>query len=554
MSIEIPKEQRAVQLTGPDELTFNAEKDVHTPGPYQVLCKVDAVGLCFSDLKLLKQFHDHARKGDVISGIDPEILKEIPSYVPASEDTVPGHEAVVRVVTIGDKVENITVGGRYLVQTDYRWLPTGNSNASFGYNFEGGLQQYVLMDQRVITSPEGESLLIPASEDLSASAIALVEPWACVEQAYAVEERTSLTQGGKMLVAIDEEISSSLLVAFLGRFGMPGEITLCGQSKSFDSLDIDITHIEKISEAVNLKYDDVIYYGSDAVTVESLFDKIAPRGLLNIVQCGGSFGRSVNTEIGRVHYGNIRIIGTTGNDPSESMHHIPATGEIRKGDKINVIGAGGPMGVMHAIRNICQGVEGIAVYAGDLDGQRLSMLSNIARPLAEKNNVGYESYDPSKAELDMLFEYSALMVPVPSLVTEAVDTSAKGGVINIFAGIAAGIRAQIDLDSYIAKHLYFIGTSGSVLSDMKTVLAKVEQGKLDTDISVAAICGLEAAVEGIRAVENRLIPGKIIVYPDVKGLPLLTLDKLSAELPEVADKLNNGVWTKDAEDKLLENY
>lgn len=554
MNFDIPKEQRAVQLTGPDELTFNAAKEVHVPGPYQILCKVDAVGLCFSDLKLLKQFQDHARKGDVLSGMAPEVLREIASYVPAEEDTVPGHEAVVRVVAIGEKVEGIIVGGRYLVQTDYRWLPTGNSNASFGYNFEGGLQQYVLMDQRVITSPEGESLLIPASEDLSASAVGLVEPWACVEEAYAVAERTNLTDGGRMLVAIDEEISSSLLVAFLGRFGMPGEITLCGHSKAFDSLDINITHLDEIAEAAETGYDDVIYYGSDAETLEALFGKIAPKGLLNIVLCGGTFGRKVNTEVGRVHYGNIRMIGTAGSDPSESMQHIPATGEIRKGDKINVIGAGGPMGVMHVIRNICQGVEDVAVYAGDLDAERLGMLSNIAKPIAEKNNVEYISYDPSKGGLDMLFEYSALMVPVPSLVSEAVDTSAVSGVINIFAGIPAGVRAMIDLDSYITKHLYFIGTSGSVLSDMKTVLAKVEQGQLDTDISVAAICGLKASVEGIRAVENRLIPGKIIVYPDAKGLPLLTLDKLSAELPEVAEKLCDGVWTKDAEDALLKKY
>jgi hypothetical protein len=27
------------------------------------------------------------------------------------------------------------VGDRFLVQTDYRWLPTASSNAAFGYNF-----------------------------------------------------------------------------------------------------------------------------------------------------------------------------------------------------------------------------------------------------------------------------------------------------------------------------------------------------------------------------------------------------------------------------------
>ena len=76
------------------------------------------------------------------------------------------------------------VGERYLVQTDYRWLPTSGSASAFGYNFEGALQEYVLLDERVITAPDGESMLIPVPEDLSASALALCEPWACVEDAY----------------------------------------------------------------------------------------------------------------------------------------------------------------------------------------------------------------------------------------------------------------------------------------------------------------------------------------------------------------------------------
>src|SRR6056297_1315614 len=149
MKFDIPEKQSAVQLVGPDELKLNTEKPVYKPGSYQILCKVEATGLCFSDLKLLKQFSKHARKTSIIDGIDPAVLDEIPSYKPDDEPTVPGHETVVRICAIGDKVEGVDVGARYLVQTDYRWLPTTNSNGSFGYNFEGGLQEYVLMDQRV---------------------------------------------------------------------------------------------------------------------------------------------------------------------------------------------------------------------------------------------------------------------------------------------------------------------------------------------------------------------------------------------------------------------
>ena len=124
----------------------------------------------------------------------------MPNYVPGDTPTVPGHEAVVRIVKVGPGVDRYKIGERFIVETDYRWLPTDKSNAAFGYNFEGGLQEYVLLDERVITSPEGESMLIPAPEDLSASALALVEPWACVENAYTEVQRRTLKPGGRLLV------------------------------------------------------------------------------------------------------------------------------------------------------------------------------------------------------------------------------------------------------------------------------------------------------------------------------------------------------------------
>ncbi|MCK5564969.1 MAG: alcohol dehydrogenase, partial [Planctomycetes bacterium] len=488
-------------------------------------------------------------KGNIQSGVDTAILDEIPSYVPADKPTVPGHETSVIVVAIGDKVTDIEVGARYLVQTDYRWLPNVNSNASFGYNFEGGLQQYVLMDQRIITSPEGDSMLIHASKEISASAVALVEPWACVENSYVARERTSLKADGKMLVVVEDRFDEKMFMAFIDKFGMPSAMIVVAESKVFK--EISVIYANGIEEFKDAAFDDVIYYGSDAATVMNLFPKVGAGGLLNIVQCGGKFGTEVESQIGRVHYGGIRVIGTTGSDPAESMQYIPVSGEIRKGDKIDVVGAGGPMGVMHVIRNICQGIEGVTVYACDLDEERLDALSAIAEPLAKTNNVGYQAYDPSKDSLDVAFNYSAIMAPIPAIVAASVKSCDDKGIINIFAGIPAAVSGMIDLDVYIEKHLYFIGTSGSVLDDMKTVLAKVENGKLNTNLSAAAICGLDGAVEGIRAVEKRLIPGKIVVYPSVEGLSLVKIEELGEKMPQIADKLADGLWTKEAEDVLL---
>ncbi|UCF44252.1 MAG: alcohol dehydrogenase catalytic domain-containing protein [Planctomycetota bacterium] len=550
----LPETQHAVQLVGADELVLNKSKEVFRPGRHQILCRVEAVGLCFSDLKLLKQFSSHARKGEIVSGIDPGILKEIPSYAPGDIPTVPGHEAVVRIASVGMGVESFKVGQRYLVETDYRWLPTASSNASFGYNFEGGLQEYVLMDERVITSPEGDLMLIPVSEGLSASAIALVEPWACVEDAYATKERRRLKRAGRMLVVAETELTEDVFGNLFERYGWPAQITWLSKFAVPSGLDIGITKAADISEISDASYDDVICLGSKASTIEVLFGKVAPQGLVNIVLCGGKFGRDVVTAVGRVHYGGIRIVGTTGTDPAESMEYIPETGEVRAGDKINVVGAGGPMGTMHVIRNICQDIEGISVFAGDIDEDRLATLSKVAELLAKKNNVRYKPYNSGKEQIGESFDYTVVMAPIPELVSASVKAAEKGGIINIFAGIPADVTATIDLDACIEKRLYFIGTSGSVLEDMKRVLAKVESGRLDTDVSVAAVCGLDGSDDGIRAVEKRQIAGKIMVYPACKGFGLTELTKLGEKMPEVAECLSDGVWNKKAEDALLKIY
>ena len=551
-SNKLQKNQYAVQLIGPDKLVLNKSKEIISSGAHQILCRIEAVGLCFSDLKFLKQFSSHPRKSKILSGIDAKILDQIPSYVPGDLPAVPGHETVIRIEEVGPCVEKYKIGERYLVQTDYRWLTTGNSNAAFGYNFEGGLQEYVLMDERVITSPQGDSMLIPVSENLSSSAVALIEPWACVEDAYICKERRILKQNGKLLIVSDMQFEEEIFQELFDKYGKPAQIIWLSDFSPPDDLKEAIVKVSGVKEIEDHSCDDIIYFGSKVETAESLFVKLAAHGLFNIALCGGSFSGDVNMPVGRIHYGGIRVIGTQGNNPYESFEYIPGTGEVREGDRINVIGAAGPMGLMHVVRNICHDIAGLSVCASDIDDTRLVRLTKIAEPLARKNNVTYKPYNSKKEQTRGTFDYTILMTPIPALVVSSIHGASEKGIINIFAGIPAHVSVPIDLNSYIEKHLYFIGTSGSTIEDMKIVLEKVETGRLDTNTSVAAISGLDGAVEGIRAVENRSIAGKIIVYPSCKGMGLTTLEELSEKVPEVAELLNNGLWTKQAEQKLLE--
>ncbi len=535
---ELPKTQYAVQLIGPNELILNNRKEVYLPGPYQLVAKIEAVGLCFSDLKLLKQFSKHPRKGPIVSGISQDVLKEIPSYKINDEPIVPGHEAVCEIVAIGEKVKNYKVGQRCLVQTDYRWLRTAESNAAFGYNFEGALQQYVLMDERVITDPQsGEGMLIPVNKSLSASAVCLVEPWACVEDSYVSHERRTIKSGGKCLI-VKESNRKEIGVEALVESNIPESVLRRGAD-------------ENLSELADEEFDDIIYFGSNADVIEILNDKLAAYGVLNVVLGGETIARDVNISIGRVHYGMIRFIGTRGNNASESYKYIPDTGEIREGDKILIPGAAGPMGQMHVIRNICSGVKNIEIVATDLDDTRLEALENKTRALAEQNNVKLQIINPKNNPVSGKYDYFAIMVPFAQIVADAINDSNANAIINIFAGIPAGTKHFVNFQRYIENRCYMFGTSGSVIRDMKIVLSKIDSGQLDTNVSVDAISGMSGAISGLRAVENRTLAGKIVVYPELVDLPLIPLCELSKHFPNVAEKLDNGKWTKSAEEELL---
>lgn len=534
---ELPATQYAVQLVGPGVLRLNKAKPVPRPGPYQILAKIECVGLCFSDLKLLKQFDQHPRKSEILGGLPREILFGIPSYVPGDKPTVPGHEVTCRIIEVGDRVKHYQVGERCLVQADFRDLPTASSNGAFGYNFEGALQEYVLLDERVIIDSCGERMLLKAGEERSASAVALVEPWACVEDSYVTRERQTIKGEGKLLIVAEKGTDTSSVEKAFDPKRPPAQVLLVTPDKA--------------GQQPDQAFDDIVYFGADKEVLDLLNDKLAMRGLINVVLGGKTIGRPVHVGVGAIHYRLNRWIGTTGPDASASYRLIPATGEVRPHDRCLVVGAGGPMGQMHVLRNLSLGLPGVEVVGADVDDARLEALAKKAFPVARANRVALRLVNTQATPLREKFTYLALMAPLPQLVAQAIQDAAEGAIINVFAGIPATAKHDLDLDALIAKRCFLYGTSGSTIVDLKIVLQKVEAGQLNTNASVDAISGMAGAAEGISAVENRTLAGKIIVYPMLHEVPLIPLNQLEGHFPTVAAKLDHGQWTREAEEELL---
>jgi len=204
--------------------------------------------------------------------------------------------------------------------------------------------------------------------------------------------------------------------------------------------------------------------------------------------------------------------------------------------------------------------------ATDIALDRLSVVAEQLVPVADElgkqliclnpEELGQETFDRRLREIAPDgFDDVVVMVPVAPLAVQAAQYVADGSVVNFFAGMQRGTMGQIDLSSVALHGVRYTGTSGSRIHDLETTLHMTESGQLSPNRSVAAIGGIEAAREGMGAVTDGLVPGKIVIYPQIEGLPLTRLDELDKRLPDIAEKLGPGnSWTNEAEIALLEHF
>jgi threonine dehydrogenase-like Zn-dependent dehydrogenase len=202
-------------------------------------------------------------------------------------------------------------------------------------------------------------------------------------------------------------------------------------------------------------------------------------------------------------------------------------------------------------------VPGTEVIGVDVSAERLAVLAGKAEPIARRRGLAFRTElagTGAPAPTGAPPTYTVLMAPVAALAADAVARSAPNGVINLFAGVPVGVDGLLDLDRYIREGLYLFGTSGSTVEDMRVVLRRIASGELDTDVSLSAISGLAGAIDGIEAVKQQAVAGKIVVYPHIQDLGLTPLEKLGSVCPAAAAKLRDGVWTKEAESELLNAF
>ena len=527
--------------------------------PDQVLLRLDAVGLCFSDTKVIASGPEHPR----IYGRDMK-----------KEPVILGHEAAMTVVRVGSRLAGrFHIGERYIIQADIVYKGKG---LAFGYALPGALQQYTTAGPEIVEGDEG-CYLLPVRADTGYAEAALSEPWACVEHSYSLVYRPGLLCGGVTLIAGGRQEARYEFRRLFAK-AAPGKAVLAGAPEAVAqavaaelgegvpvatsaALTPDGATSLATEHGENGTFDDIILLDPAPDAITAAMKVLARGGSLAIVM---SDPRPcvVPIDVGRVHYENWAIVGTTGQDIAAAYEPGIRTEPKPKG-KTLFIGAGGPMGRMHVQRALqTSGAPALAV-ASDTSDDRLKSLADTFGPDAERNGVSLVSVNPATMAADAYdsflrevsgggFDDIVLLAPVPRLISQAVKHLAPGGVLNIFAGLARGSLAEMDAADFAVKGIRLTGSSGSFIQDLQQVLAKAEAGALAPEHSVAAIAGIHAAWDGVEAVVNQRFPGKVVIYPQIEDLPLTPLPELGKSLPEVAALLDpQGRWTRVAEEALL---
>ncbi len=121
---------------------------VPEPGEDQLLVRIDSIGMCFSDVKIIKQGGSHPKLYNRNLAVDPTRL---------------GHEVSLTVVKAGKNLQDkYHPGQRLAMQPDI--YQQGKSTA-YGYTIPGGMIQYHLIGEEVLKTDEGACLL-PLEEQM----------------------------------------------------------------------------------------------------------------------------------------------------------------------------------------------------------------------------------------------------------------------------------------------------------------------------------------------------------------------------------------------------
>ena len=442
---------------------------VPEPDDDQLLVRIDSVGMCFSDIKVLKQGSSHAKLYNRDLTVEPTRL---------------GHEVSLTVVKAGKNLQGTYhAGQRLAVQPDI--YQKGRCMA-YGYATPGGLVQYHLIGKEVLDTDAGACLL-PVAEDMGYAESSLLEPWGCVMGAYTQRRRLAPKTGGTLwMVGIpgDKTVftcSMALAPAVIVLTDVPDSVKALAAASGARVVErngLAEADYPALSQEFTqgLGFDDMVLLNPrSASAVGEAAKAIARFGTCNLVGTRPLDGL-VKVDLGRLHYDFVAFFGSQGPDLAASYGADRNRCEMRRGGTAVFVGAGGPMGQMHVQRALELPDGPRQIIATEVSEERLRTLQALFEPLAAKRGRTLRFFNPTASTQsfrDFVMEATGgqgaddvvVSVPVPGLMEEGDTVMKPDGMLVLFAGVANGTYGSVNLSNVYLANAQYTGTSGLTIAD-----------------------------------------------------------------------------------------
>jgi len=336
-SYKIPPSSRAWNLYGAGLENLRLETmPMPEPKDDELLVRIDAVGICASDWKMIAQGESHAR----MKGLD---LRNHP--------TVPGHEVSLTAVKIGRALHGrYKVGGRFSVQAE---IYLKGENIAYGYKMRGADQQYQTIGPDIYAN----GYLLPVDAKLGYAQAALAEPWACVYHAYHHHRQThSVKPGGTVwyvgagplgLMHIEKGIRDGAGVVVVSEMKaerltkVESSLGALAREKGVKLILVDLSR-EPIDTALTKgKVDDILVLAPVARAAEDAITYLGKNGYLNMFAGFESRDKAwMKMNLNDMHYGGWTLIATSGS-PIEALRQAlddAAAGRIDPNNSVAAVG------------------------------------------------------------------------------------------------------------------------------------------------------------------------------------------------------------------------
>ena len=344
-----------------------AIKEVPVPkvGPNQLLARVDAAGVCTSNIKLIAQGSAHT----FINGWD---MKKWPLIL--------GDEGAVTIAQVGKNLKGqFQPGQRFAIQPAVDVPPIlhrerynnngeGMSKCAVGYTLGGHLAQYLLIQEEVL---EGECLLPLPDESMPYFSVSMAEPISCVysaqQHSYHIIKKDPHTPRVPHLGLLPEGIAVVIGAGAMGR--MHAELALRFKPRALivtdlqqERLDNVITNItdkakqnnctlacvtpDQLEETLNqlsqgAGADDIILaIGNNPVQQQAL-GMLAEGGAANLFGGLPKGKHILQLDALAVHYKGIKVVGSSGGQPSDLVETLTAIAQndINPGNYVAAVGS-----------------------------------------------------------------------------------------------------------------------------------------------------------------------------------------------------------------------